>query len=162
MDVWTSRWMDAVSAVPPLPIVPLPEEKSAEALRLLEGLDAAALWWLSGYAAALARQHGAGPRPAAAPAREALAQERLTIVYGSQTGNAKRLAEQLARDAEAAGLAVRLVRAGAYPQRELKAERLLVVVISTQGDGDPPDDARGFVEFLAGKRAPQLADLRYA
>jgi len=155
--------MDAVSAVPPLPIVPLPEEKSAEALRLLEGLDAPALWWLSGYAAALARHHGGTtPRPAASPAREAVAQERLTIVYGSQTGNAKRLAEQLARDAEAAGLAVRLVRAGAYPQRELKAERLLVIVISTQGDGDPPDDARGLVEFLAGKRAPQLADLRYA
>jgi len=154
--------MDTVSAVPPLPMVPLPEEKSAEALRLLEGLDTPALWWLSGYAAALARNAPAQARAAAEPMRETLAQERLTIVYGSQTGNAKRLAEQLARDAEAAGLAVRLVRAGAYPQRELKAERLLVVVISTQGDGDPPDDARGFVEFLGGKRAPRLADLRYA
>jgi sulfite reductase (NADPH) flavoprotein alpha-component len=153
--------MDAVSAVPPLPVVPLPEEQSAEALRLLEGLDAPALWWLSGYAAALARGQAVLPR-ATAPAREAPAQERLTIVYGSQTGNARRLAEQLARDAEATGLAVRVVRAGAYPQRELKAERLLVVVISTQGDGDPPDDARGFVEFLAGKRAPRLAELRYA
>jgi sulfite reductase (NADPH) flavoprotein alpha-component len=35
-------------------------------------------------------------------------------------------------------------------------------VISTQGDGDPPDDARGFVEFLAGKRAPKLAQLKFA
>ncbi|MGN6521235.1 MAG: assimilatory sulfite reductase (NADPH) flavoprotein subunit [Dokdonella sp.] len=154
--------MEAVSAVPPLPIVPLPEEKSAAALRLLEGLDAPALWWLSGYAAALARSHCALPQPAATAARDALAQARLTVVYGSQTGNARRLADQLARDAEAAGLAVRLVRAGAYPLRELGVERLLVIVISTQGDGDPPDDARGFVEFLSGKRAPGLAELRYA
>ena len=36
------------------------------------------------------------------------------------------------------------------------------IVISTQGDGDPPDDARGFVDFIAGKRAPQLPELQYA
>ena len=47
-------------------------------------------------------------------------------------------------------------------KRELKDERLLYVVISTQGDGDPPDDALGFVEFLSGKRAPRLPQLKYA
>jgi sulfite reductase (NADPH) flavoprotein alpha-component len=150
-----------VSAVPPLPLVPLPEEKSAEVLRLLEGLDAPALWWLSGYTAALARGHVAERSPVPIAARESSAQERLTIVYGSQTGNARRIAEKLAREAESGGLAVRLLRAGAYPQRELKSERLLAIVISTQGDGDPPDDARGFIEFLRSKRAPQLGELKY-
>ncbi|HEU4662475.1 MAG TPA: assimilatory sulfite reductase (NADPH) flavoprotein subunit [Dokdonella sp.] len=150
-----------MSAVPPLPVSPLPEEKSAEVLRLLEGLEAHALWWLSGYAAALARHGSTAQRPAT-PAREAPAPALLTIVYGSQTGNAKRLAERLARDADAAGLAARLFSAGAYPRRELEAERMLVVVISTHGDGEPPDDARGLVDFLCGKRAPRLADLRYA
>lgn len=154
--------MDIVSAVPALPAPPLPEEKSAAALHLFDGLDAGALWWLSGYAAALARNAPAHARPAAEPLRDAHAQERLSIVYGSQTGNARRLAEKLALDAEAAGLAVRLLRADAYPCRELGSERLLIVVISTQGDGDPPDDARGLVEFLAGKRAPQLSGLKYA
>lgn len=148
-----------MSAVAPFPLLPLPEEKSAALLPLLEGLDANGLWWLSGYAAALAR--GIAP-PAVAAINASEPQERLTIVYGSQTGNARRLAEQLARDAEAAGLPVRVLRAGAYPQRELKTERLLVVVISTQGDGDPPDDARGFVEFLGGRRAPRLPELRHA
>ncbi len=147
-----------MSAVAPLPLLPLPEEKSAALLALLQGLDAGGLWWLSGYAAALAR--GVAPAvPVAVPA--AAAHERLTIVYGSQTGNARRIAEQLARDSEAAGLPVRLLRADAYPQRELKAERFLVVVISTQGDGDPPDDARALLEFLDGKRAPKLPELRY-
>jgi len=153
-----------VTALPLLPLSPLPEATSADLARLLEGLDAPALWWLSGYTAALAAQHGAAaPRlPGALPARETPAQERLTIVYGSQTGNAKRLAEKLAQNAEASGLGVRLVRADAYPQAELKNERLLYVVVSTQGDGDPPDDSRGFVEFIAGRRAPQLPDLKYA
>jgi len=154
--------------VPALPAssvasVPLPEDRSAEIVRLLDGLDAPALWWFSGYAAALASHAAAGTRlPAPAAAREAAPLERLTIVYGSQTGNARRLAEKLARDAEHAGLAVRLLRADAYPQRELAAERLLYVVISTQGDGDPPDDARGLVDFIAGRRAPRLAELKYA
>ena len=57
---------------------------------------------------------------------------------------------------------MRLVRADAYPTRELAHERLLYIVISTQGDGDPPDDARGFVEFLVGKRAPKLPQLKFA
>jgi sulfite reductase (NADPH) flavoprotein alpha-component len=79
-----------------------------------------------------------------------------------QTGNAKRIAEQLARRSEAAGLPVRLLRADAYPQHELAQERHLVVVISTQGDGEPPDDARGLFEFLTGKRAPKLPALQFA
>ena len=139
-----------------LPVPPLPEDKVDLLARLTDGLDAPGLWWLSGYAAGLAA------RPGARPAAAADAAARLTVVYGSQTGSAKRLAEQLARQAEAAGLGVRLLRADAYPLRELKAEKLLYVVISTQGDGDPPDDARGFVEHLLGNRAPELPGLKFA
>ncbi len=57
--------------------------------------------------------------------------QRLTVLYGSQTGNARREAEKLVQAAEAAGLAVRLVRTDAYQTRELASERLLYVVIST-------------------------------
>ncbi len=139
-----------------LPAPPLPEDKVDLLARLTDGLDAPGLWWLSGYAAGLAA------RPGARPAAAVDAAARLTIVFGSQTGNAKRLAEQLARQAEGSGLGVRLLRADAYPLRELATEKLLYVVISTQGDGDPPDDARGFVEHLLGKRAPALPGLKFA
>lgn len=87
---------------------------------------------------------------------------RLTIVYGSQTGNARRLAEQLARRSNEAGLPTRLLRADVYPQRELVQERYLAIVISTQGEGEPPDDARGLVEFITGRRAPRLPLLRFS
>lgn len=140
----------------------LSEDTATTLARLAEGLDADGLWWLSGYAAGIARGRALPGRTAAEPLVAVAPAHTLTIVYGSQTGNAKRTAEQLAQQAEAAGLGVKLLRADAYPTRELKNERYLVVVISTQGDGDPPDDARGFVEFIAGKRAPQLKDLHYA
>ena len=151
------------ASIAPLPLSPLPPERTELLAHLVDGLDLPALYWLSGYTAGLAAQSAQINRlPGTAPAKESVASQRLTIVYGSQTGNARRVAEQLGREAEGAGLAVRVVRADAYPTRELKGERLLYVVISTQGDGDPPDDARGFVEFLAGKRAPQLPELKFS
>lgn len=141
---------------------PLPAPLSAEQQAVLSGFatdaDAASLWWASGYLAGVARARPlqaptASPAPAVRPA---------TILYGSQTGNAKRAAEALLSRLQAAHLPVRLLRADAYPLRELADEHLLYVVVSTQGDGDPPDDARGFLDYLEGRRAPALRALRFA
>ena len=145
---------------------PLPEDKQPLVGRLIEGLDVAALQWLSGYIAGVAAQRQTSAKSTAPEtttvAASAEPQSRLTVLYGSQTGNAKRLAEDLARRAGAAGLAARVVRADAYPVRELKQERLLYIVISTQGDGEPPDDARALMEYLLSVRAPKLGQLHYA
>jgi sulfite reductase (NADPH) flavoprotein alpha-component len=153
--------VNALVAPEPLPNA-LSAEKSALLARLAEGLAAEELYWVAAWSAARAGQAQRGIRRAEATPASAPDAPRLTILYGSQTGNAKRLAEQFASRSEAAGLPVRLVRADGYPQRELTKETHLLLVISTQGDGEPPDDARGFVEFLAGKRAPKLPGLRYA
>lgn len=132
-------------------------------LQQLQALDRQALWWLSGYTAGLA-QHTANTSTALPISTVASdnAAPRITIVFGSQTGNAQRVAENIEASLRDAGLPTRLLRADVYPQRELKTETHLIVVISTQGDGDPPDDARGFAEFLIGPRAPQLPDLHFA
>src|SRR5690606_22911005 len=145
------------------PALPFPSETADALARITHGLDAAGLWWLSGYAAGLASRVGT-PQPASAvaPRLDAATAGRLTIVYGSQTGNARRIAEALFAKAQAAGLSARLLRADAYPTRELAGERLLYVVISTQGEGDPPDDSIGFIEFLDGRRAPKLPELKFA
>ena len=135
-------------------------EKLARLARDLEGLTAAQLYWVAAWSAAQAGQAQRSGPVAAAPAGKVA--ERLSIVYGSQTGNAKRVAAQLASRSEAAGLPVRLLRADAYPQRDLAQERHLLLVISTQGDGEPPDDARGLFEFITGKRAPKLPALQFA
>lgn len=150
-----------------LPQTPLSAEPYRQIAHLVEGLDSAGLWWLSGYTAGLARaQGGALPLAPVGANADSLAADnvertRLTVVYGSQTGNARRVAEALVAKLEADGLPVRLLRADAYQTRELKDERFLAIVISTQGDGDPPDDARALVEFIEGKRAPSLPQLRF-
>ena len=142
---------------------PLSEERASLLLRLTEGLEPSALQWLSGYTAGLAAQLSPTQRLLqAVPVTDSQNETRLTIVYGSQTGNAKREAEVISQEAQAQGLSVRLLRADAYPVRDLANERLLYVVISTQGDGDPPDDAQAFFEFISGRRAPQLKELKFA
>ena len=140
--------------------IPLPDHKGILLARLLDGLDTHALWWISGYSAGLAGNQ-AGILPAATQS-VAAAIAPITVLYGSQTGNARRVAERLVADLESAGAGVRLLRADALAPRDLKDERVLYVVISTQGDGDPPDDARSLIEHLSGKRAALLPGLRYA
>jgi sulfite reductase (NADPH) flavoprotein alpha-component len=163
--------MTAIPAA--LPPGPLDAERGELLRRVVDGLEPAALHWVSGFAAGVAYARAPGlaaseivslPTAVAAPsaAPQAGAAARLAVVYGSQTGNGRRIAERLGRAAEAAGLAVRVYAARDYPLRDLAQERLLTVVMSTHGDGDPPDDARGFLEYLSGRRAPQLPQLRYA
>ena len=141
----------------------LPSQVHGERLsaleRLVDDLGPADLYWIAAWSAARAERLQRGEAVATSAK---VAGERLTILYGSQTGQARRVASQLSTNAENAGLSVRLVRADAYPQRELSRETHLLVVMSTQGDAEPPDDARGLVEFLLGKRAPKLPGLRYA
>jgi sulfite reductase (NADPH) flavoprotein alpha-component len=156
-----------------LPLTPLDPERAELLARVIDGLDAPVLQWLSGFTAGLALARSSGPAqvatahalahaPAARPDAPAAASSRLAIVYGSQTGNGRRVAERLGRAAEAAGLATRVYAAGDYPLKDLARERLLVVVMSTHGDGDPPDDARPFLDYLNGKRAPKLEQLSYS
>jgi len=139
---------------------PLDAERTGLLDRLVEGLEPTQLNWLSGYVAGLAhaRAHSAAPAPAAAPE----AGPRATILYGSQTGNGRRIAESLKERCDSAGLPSRLVSATDYRSRDLADETLLILVVSTHGEGEPPDDARAFSEFVLGKRAPRLGQLGYA
>lgn len=139
-------------------------------LALSNGLDASALRYLSGFLAGIAAerdrhsQHGrltvatSIPIPVATP--DAIS--RATVLYASQTGNGRRVAERLHRQLESQGLAARLINAADFKLRELALERLLFLVVSTHGDGDAPDDARALVDFIASRKAPRLEQLRYS
>ncbi|HET9679060.1 MAG TPA: flavodoxin domain-containing protein, partial [Gammaproteobacteria bacterium] len=144
-----------------LPAQPLSAEKSTALKQLVKGLDSHALSWVAGYTAALAFANNADeiPEPTATKSE---AGATLTILYGSQTGNARRLAEDCSQQAQNNGLPVSLKSTADYNPRNLKKERTLLVVISTQGDGEAPDDALGFIDFINSKRAPALPELHYA
>ena len=142
----------------------LPESKHKLLTELTDGLESSALSWLSGYFAGV--EQGRQVQRSVPPAISAVAApsvaKQLTILYGSQTGNAKRIAETLTERVTALGLNARLVRADRYTTRELKDEHLLYIVMSTQGEGEAPDDSLAFIEFLNSRRAPKLPQLKYA
>ncbi|HUO95845.1 MAG TPA: assimilatory sulfite reductase (NADPH) flavoprotein subunit [Steroidobacteraceae bacterium] len=155
-----------MSANPLAGLPPLGTERLADLEALLAGLDPASLTWVSGFAAGLAaeraRAPGARSLPFEAPLPAAAPSAKATVLYASQTGNGRRVAERLGRSLEAAGLAASVTSTADYPAKSLPQERLVFIVASTHGDGDPPDDARAFVDFLAARRAPRLEALAYA
>lgn len=141
---------------------PLADEAVERLHGAVTGFSAEGLTWASGYLAGLAAAAGgAAAEPAASPAGEADAGLTLAILYGSQTGNGRRLAEALAESAATRGIAHRLIDMADYRERDLKRERLAVFIVSTHGEGDPPDDAEALHEFLSAERAPRLEQLSY-
>jgi sulfite reductase (NADPH) flavoprotein alpha-component len=139
--------------------LPLDNGQSTRLQEAVSGLSAAQLQWVSGYVAGLA---ASGVAANASPAAADVAGEKLTILYGSQTGNGKAVAEALAQQAGAKGFATNLVSLADYKSSNLKRESLVSLVISTHGEGDPPDDAELFHEFLMSSKAPKLPGLRYS
>ncbi|MEJ2694231.1 MAG: flavodoxin domain-containing protein [Candidatus Thiodiazotropha sp.] len=113
------------------------------------------LAWASGYLAGL----GALEPTSARAANESPA---MTILYATQGGNARSVAEALADSATARGYAPRLIAADQYRPRDLAKERLLVAVISTQGEGEPPESAHELFKFLKSRKTPRLDGLHYA
>lgn len=138
---------------------PLSAQQVAQVQQLVTGLNPIQQAWLSGYLAATANT-GLGVVPTgAAQSNEA---QVLTILYGSQTGNAKSVANQIKQQAEARGLAVKLVNMADYKPNQLKKEKFIVVAVSTYGEGEPPEDAENLHEFLASKKAPKLDGVKVA
>ncbi len=127
---------------------------------LAQRLDATQLVWASGYLAG--RAAALGGAPAAAPGTQADAQPEWVILYGSQTGNGRRVAERLHERMAADGLASRLTDARDFPVARLKKTARLLAVVSTHGDGEPPDSSVAFFDGLLGERAPKLEHLEYA
>ncbi|MCV6605867.1 MAG: assimilatory sulfite reductase (NADPH) flavoprotein subunit [Porticoccaceae bacterium] len=121
--------------------------------------------WLSGYLAGLAaaRQGSVASQDAVFEAREeAEEQPQITVLYGSQTGNAHGVADALYAELESGGYRVKLENMADYNPRNLKKEQYVALVVSTQGEGDPPDDALAFHEFLFSRKAPKLPDLKFS
>lgn len=85
----------------------------------------------------------------------------LTVLYGSQTGNGEEIASQLVSRARAGGFPVTAVSLADFKPANLKRESLVTFVISTHGEGEPPDDAELFHEFLLSKKAPELSHLQF-
>ncbi|SEH25266.1 assimilatory sulfite reductase (NADPH) flavoprotein subunit [Magnetospirillum fulvum] len=150
-----------MTAESPLRASPLGPEAARKLDDLVGLLSLDEAMWISGYLAGFAARSRPGAVPSAART-ESVATEPLVILYGSQTGHSADLARHIEHRAIERGLAARAIDMASYPLPEVKALRHLLVVVSTYGEGDPPDSARGFHEFLMGRRAPRLAGAEFA
>jgi sulfite reductase (NADPH) flavoprotein alpha-component len=130
---------------------------------LTTSLDREQALWLSGYFAGLARTElrDAAPADPSEPVTAPGART-ITVLFGSETGNSKELATAFGDAASKRGIRVRLADMADYKPRALRDEQDLLVITSTHGEGDPPQPALGFFEFLEGRKAPKLPDLRFA
>lgn len=145
--------------VPPGSLLPLNPEQLARLQAATGDFSTTQLAWLSGYFWGMVNQ---APGSAVAQAPAQAEAPSITLLSASQTGNARRLAEQLRDDLLAAKLNVNLVNAGDYKFKQIAQEKLLIVVTSTQGEGEPPEEAVALHRFLMSKKAPKLEATAFA
>lgn len=141
--------------------LPLPQlSRLAEAVA---GLSAPELLWASGYLYGLAQAGGVAVGATAAGAAVASAPAgTLTILYGSQTGNAKGVAESIKALASGKGLQVQLASMSDFKPKQLKKETHLIVVTSTLGEGEPPENAVDLHGQLKAGKLGKLDGLKFA
>lgn len=144
---------------PPSALLPLNPEQLARLQAATTDLTPTQLAWVSGYFWGTLNQQPGAAVAASAPVAE---MPGITLISASQTGNARRVAEALRDDLLAAKLSVTLVNAGDYKFKQIANEKLLVVVTSTQGEGEPPEEAVALHKFLFSKKAPKLDNTAFA
>ena len=140
--------------------------------KLLPTLSDTQRIWLSGYLSAVAANalvsgqavvplNAGAVLPVASTPVPAVSKE-VTVLFGSQTGNCEKLAKQLARKLAEQQFEVTTSSMRDFKPNGLKKIRNLFIIVSTHGEGEPPDNAMSFYEFLHSKRAPKLEGLQYS
>lgn len=122
--------------------------------QLVAGASKDELIWMNGYISALINALPQTQAPAAAP-------KKITLVYGTETGNSKRVATDLAARARKNNIAVKLASLDQYRLTDITREEKLFVVISTQGDGEPPVAAQKFYDHIH-RNGFRLDQLQYS
>lgn len=150
---------------------PFDQEQAAQLNQIFQTLTAEQQIWLTGY---LTAQQGSVTQTTEAPQQVAeyvLNNEsesqtnndrHITVVYGSETGNAQSLAEIFADRLVEHNYTVKLTAMDEIKQKEFKKVEDLFVITATHGEGDPPDNALTFHEFIHSRKAPKLENVRFS
>jgi sulfite reductase (NADPH) flavoprotein alpha-component len=151
---------------------PFNQEQAELLNKLLPTLTESQKVWLGGYLAAtqftaksetqFESQTAVALETLEAPSTKQIFSKDVTILYGSQTGNAQGIAQKAGKTLEGLGFKVVISSMSDFKPNNLKKIQNLLIVASTHGEGEPPDNAIGFHEFLHGKRAPKLDELNFS
>ncbi|HFT1684827.1 NADPH-dependent assimilatory sulfite reductase flavoprotein subunit [Providencia stuartii] len=143
----------------PISALPISMEQLARLQTAVDDFSSHQLAWLSGYLWGMVNQNTVTSTPVSAPVPQ---DETITIISASQTGNARRLSEQLREKLLSEKLNVNLVNAGDYKFKQIAQEKILVIVASTQGEGEPAEEGVALYKYLHSKKAPSLNETAYA
>lgn len=150
---------------------PFSEEQIKLLSELMPGLDAGQVQWLCGYLT------GIGPllQKTTASVTEKLLinngshdgsqvseSDPVWILYGTHTGNCEKLAKQSAKRITALALEAKVFDMGCFKVRDLRNIKKLLIIVSTDGEGEPPAQAEELLEFLHSSKAPELKHIVYS
>ncbi len=142
---------------------PIPEAQIQALGGLVQGLSTEQLIYIEGFIRGIRQASGGTTTPATAPATvTTVAKRELTILYGTESGNSETLANTTAKKAKALGFTPKVVNMADTSPTKLKSVENLLVLVSTWGEGDPPESALAYHEDLLKDSAPQLPNLRYS
>lgn len=136
----------------------LTKEKKALVNSLIESSTKEELIWINGYMSGLI---GATDSSSTNHEPVVAVNKKLTIVYGTETGNSKKIATEFASKAKKQQIHTKLVSLDQYRLTDLSKEELFVTVISTQGEGEPPSAALKFYDHIH-NNGFQLPNIQYA
>src|SRR5580704_7794602 len=132
------------------------QEHNNEKLKILQDLISTSskeeIIWLNGYIAGLIAQSNDLEENILQSDREGQTVKsqvgKITIAYGTETGNSKRLATDFASKAKKNGIHTKIVSLDQYRLDDLQKEEYFFTVISTQGEGEPPAAAKKFYDHI--------------
>ena len=85
----------------------------------------------------------------------------IKVLFGTMTGNSEDLAEQTVEKLKEAGYDVALESLDGFETDKFSGMQRAIIVISTWGEGDPPDECEDFCFALYDGKAPDLKHLDY-
>jgi sulfite reductase (NADPH) flavoprotein alpha-component len=121
--------------------------------------DAMQRMWLNGFLAGL---FSSEPMATTVPAAISSSLGPLLFLFGSQTGSSEGLARRFAKEAKKLGFETRVVGMENYSTIDLTKEKRLIIITSTYGDGEMPNNAQAFWNFLKNGTAPRLESLEFS
>ena len=114
--------------------------------------------WLSGFLAGLDAAEAKPAISAAVPTEK----PKITILYATESGNAEALAAQVRQDAAKRGFAPKVLDMGDATLDQLKGAGTILAIVSTWGDGEPPQRAAPFFRAFMSDAAPRLEGVKFA
>lgn len=146
-----------------LKTTPFDQDQLSDVKQLVEKLKPDQIIWLSGYLEGrYANITTNGNHNDMVLLEQPAKTTKLTILYGTDTGRSKVLAESLLEKAAARNITARIVSMYDYNPRKLKDDENIAVIVSTHGEGEPPDMAEEFYNYITGNRASKLQHLKFS